>query len=145
MDLNKVMIIGNLARDPRIATTPSGQTVASFTVVTNRQWVSQDGIKQSEAEFHNVVAWGKLAEIVGQYIKKGRKVFVEGRLRTRDWKTQDGSDRKTTEIYADNIIILDKKEDLVVEYTNSDENSSVSSLNNKFDSEGEIDIDDIPI
>ncbi len=106
MDLNKVMIIGNLTRDPEIRTTPAGQSVASFVVATNLVWVDQSGQKQTKAEFHNVVAWRKLAEICGQYLKKGAKVYIEGRLQTRDWVGQDNVKRYRTEIIAENMIML---------------------------------------
>lgn len=102
------MIIGNLTRDPEIRTTPSGQTVANFSVATNRIWTNTQGQKQEAVEYHNVVAWGKLAEICGQYLGKGRKVYVEGRLQTRDWEGQDGIKRYRTEIVAENMIMLDR-------------------------------------
>lgn len=106
MDLNKVMIIGRLTRDPEIRTIPSGQNVASFSVATSRQWKDQQGQPQSVTEFHNVVAWRRLAEIVGQYLKKGKQVYVEGYLQTRSWEDQSGQKRYRTEIVADNMIML---------------------------------------
>ncbi|OGL60493.1 hypothetical protein A3H10_04110 [Candidatus Uhrbacteria bacterium RIFCSPLOWO2_12_FULL_46_10] len=108
MSLNKVMLIGNLTRDPESRTTPSGQMVASFSVATNRVWTNQAGEKQERSEFHNIVAWGKLADIVGKYLARGRRVYVEGRLQTRDWQGQDGVKRYRTEIIADNVIMLDR-------------------------------------
>ncbi len=108
MNLNKAMIIGNLTRDPEVKTTPSGQNVASFSVATNRVWTNAQGQKQEAVEYHNIVAWGKLAEICGQYLNKGRKVYVEGRLQTRDWEGQDGVKRYKTEIVAENMIMLDR-------------------------------------
>jgi len=109
MDLNKVMIIGRLTRDPELRTTPTGQTVASFSVATGRAWTDQGGQKHEETEFHNVVAWRRLAEVIGQYTKKGSKVYIEGRLQTRDWTGQDNVKRYRTEIIADNLIMLDSK------------------------------------
>lgn len=106
--LNRATIIGNLTRDPEVRQTPSGQSVCSFSVATNRTWSGQDGQKQEATEFHNVVAWGKLAEICGQYLNKGRKVYIEGRLQTRDWEGQDGVRRYRTEIITENMIILDR-------------------------------------
>ncbi|MEK7540508.1 MAG: single-stranded DNA-binding protein [Patescibacteria group bacterium] len=106
MDLNKVMLIGRLTRDPELRTIPSGQTVASFSVATSRQWKDQQGQPQSVTEFHNVVAWRKLAEIVGQYLKKGKQVYIEGYLQTRSWDDQAGQKRYRTEIVADNMIML---------------------------------------
>lgn len=108
MNLNKAMIIGNLTRDPEIRTTPSGLTVASFSVATNFVWTDQQGQKRDKAEFHNIVAWRRLAEICGQYLKKGSKIYLEGRLQTRDWVGQDGVKRYRTEIIADNMIMLDR-------------------------------------
>jgi len=109
MNLNKAMIIGNLTRDPETKTTPSGQTVTTFGVATNLIWTDQSGEKQKKAEFHNIVAWRKLGEICGQYLKKGNKVYIEGRLQTRDWEGQDGVKRYRTEIIAENMIMLDTK------------------------------------
>ena len=109
MNLNKAMIIGNLTRDPESRTTPSGQAVCNFGVATNLIWTDANGDKQERAEFHNVVAWRKLAEICSQYLKKGSKIYIEGRLQTRDWEGQDGVKRYRTEIVADNMIMLDSK------------------------------------
>ncbi len=108
MNLNKAMIIGNLTRDPEVKTTPQGTSVASFSVATNFVWTDQSGQKQEKVEYHNVVAWRKLADIIGQYLKKGSKVYIEGRLQTRDWTGQDGVKRYRTEIIADNMIMLDR-------------------------------------
>lgn len=102
------MIIGNLTRNPESRTTPTGQTVTHFGVATNRVWTNSAGERQEEVEYHNVVAWGKLAEICNQYLSKGRKVYVEGRLRTSEWVGQDGVKRHRTEIIADNMIMLDR-------------------------------------
>lgn len=102
------MIIGNLTRDPEIRTIPSGQTVASFSVATNSIWTDKQGQKQEKVEFHNVVAWRRLAEICGQYLRKGSKVYIEGRLQTRDWVGQDEVKRYRTEIIAENMIMLDR-------------------------------------
>ena len=109
MNLNKAMIIGNLTRDPEVRTTPQGAPVASFTVATNQVWNDKDGNKQERAEYHNVVAWRGLAEVIGKYLNRGSKVYIEGRLQTRDWEGQDGVKRYRTEIVADNMIMLDTK------------------------------------
>lgn len=106
--LNRAQIIGNLTRDPEVRNTPSGQSVANFGVATSSVWTDAAGQRQEKTEFHNIVAWGKLAEICGQYLHKGKKVFVEGRLQTREWETQDGQKRRTTEIVADSLIMLDR-------------------------------------
>lgn len=108
MNLNRAMIIGNLTRDPEARTTATGQLVVSFGVATNRSWTNSAGVKQDEVEYHNIVAWAKLAEICRQYLGKGRKVYVEGRLKTREWVGQDGVKRTRTEIIADNMIMLDR-------------------------------------
>ncbi len=101
------MLIGNLTRDPQLRFTPSGTAVCTFGVATNRSWVPSDNSeRQEETEFHNVVAWSKLAEICGQLLHKGDKVYVDGRIRTRDWKTQEGEERRTTEIVIDNMMLL---------------------------------------
>jgi single-strand DNA-binding protein len=108
MNLNKVMLIGNMTRDPESRATPDGTTVTSFSVATNLRWTDKSGQKQDRAEFHNIVAWRKLGEIAAQYLKKGSKVYVEGRLQTRSWTDQQGQKHWRTEIVADNLIMLDK-------------------------------------
>ncbi|MDO8676748.1 MAG: single-stranded DNA-binding protein [Candidatus Azambacteria bacterium] len=102
MNLNKVFILGNLTRDPELRQTATGQNVATFGVATNRIWSNQSG-KQTQTEFHNVVVWGRLAEIAHQYLGKGRLVFVEGRLTTRTWQDQSGQKRNRTEIVGENL------------------------------------------
>ncbi len=106
--LNKVMIIGNLTRDPELRYTPNGKAVASFGVATNRRWTDSSGERQEEAEFHEIVVWGKLAEICNQILSKGRKVYVEGRLHTRSWEAPDGTKRTRVEIIASDMRALDK-------------------------------------
>ena len=107
MDLNKAQIIGRLTADPEVRTTPNGANVASFSVATNFVWIAQGGEKKENVEYHNVVAWRKLADIIAQYVKKGRRVYVEGRLQTRSWEGPDGTKKYRTEIVADNLIMLD--------------------------------------
>lgn len=110
MNLNKAMIIGNVTRDPDVRQTANGATVASFSVATNFFWNDPSGQRQERVEFHNIVAWRKLAEICGQYLRKGSKVYVEGRLQTRDWVDKaTGQKRYTTEIVAENMIMLDRQ------------------------------------
>ena len=105
--LNKVMLIGNLTRDPNLRYTPKGTAVCSFGLATNRSWTPADGgEKQERVEFHNTVSWAKLAEICGQLLHKGDKVYLEGRLQTREWKGDDEQNRRTTEIVIDNMILL---------------------------------------
>ncbi len=107
MDLNKVMIIGRLTKNPEVRATNTGKQVATFSLATNSYYNDASGQRQEKAEFHNVVVWGKLAEICGQFLSKGRRAYVEGRLQTRDWVAQDGTRKYTTEIVAENMIILD--------------------------------------
>lgn len=103
MNVNKVILVGRLTRDPEIRTTPSGQNVASVSMATNSYWTDKSGQKQEKTEFHNVVLWGRLAEIAGQYMTKGSEAFIEGRLQTRAYTAKDGSERRTTEIIGENL------------------------------------------
>ncbi len=103
MNLNKAIIIGNLTQNPEIRKTPAGKSVASFTIATNSVWTNQAGERQEQAEFHSIVAWGKLADIVGQYLAKGRLCMVEGKIQTRSWTDQTGAKHWKTEIIAENI------------------------------------------
>lgn len=107
--LNKVQLIGNLTRDPELRYTPNGTAVCSFGLATNRQWQTEGGERREETEFHRIVAWNKLAELCSQLCTKGRKIYVEGRLQTRTWTAQDGTQRVTTEIVIDDMILLDSK------------------------------------
>lgn len=104
--LNKVMLIGNLTRDPNFRYTPNNTAVCSFGIATNRSWSNDDGTSQEQVEFHNIVAWRKLADICNQLLHKGDKVFVEGRLQTREWQGDDGNTRRMTEVVIDNMILL---------------------------------------
>lgn len=104
------MLIGNLTRDPELRYTPSGTAVCSFGLATNRSWVPSDGSeRKEETEFHRIVVWNKLAELCSQLLTKGRKIYIEGRLQTRSWETPEGEKRQTTEIVADDMVILDNK------------------------------------
>lgn len=107
--LNKVTLIGNLTRDPELRYTPTGAAVCTIGLATNRSWTTDSGEKKEETEFHRVVAWNKLAELCSQLLVKGRKIYVEGRLRTSTWSAQDGSQRQSTEIVIEDMIILDSK------------------------------------
>lgn len=107
--LNRAELIGNLTRDPEMRYIPSGQAVTSFSIATNRRWKDKDGNNQEQTEFHDVVAWGKLAEIMTQILHKGNKVYVEGRLQTRQWDAQDGSKRSRTEIVVNDFVVLSPK------------------------------------
>lgn len=155
MSLNKAQLIGNLTRDPEIKQIPGGSQVATFGVATNFTWTDQSGAKQSKVEFHNVVAWRKLAEICGQFLRKGSKVFVEGRIQTREWEAEDGTKRYRTEIVADNMIMLDKKGDIPessmqrepagIRDSSSSSSSSGSSVGENVPAPaGEVSVDDLP-
>lgn len=109
--LNKVLLIGNLTRDPELRYTPSGAAVCTFGIATNRYYVASDGNKKEETEFIKIVSWNKLAELCSQLLAKGRKVYVEGRLQTRSWETPDGQTKQTTEVVIDDMRILDSRRD----------------------------------
>jgi single-strand DNA-binding protein len=105
--VNKVILIGNLGRDPEVRSTPSGQPVASFTLATSRRWKDKNGQRQEQTEWHQIVVWGKQAEIAGQYLTKGKQIFLEGRLQTRSWDDrQTGEKRYRTEVVCDNFQML---------------------------------------
>lgn len=150
MSLNRVQLIGNLTRDPELRQIPGGQTVASFSIATNFTWTDQSGQRQDKSEFHNIVAWRKLADICGQYLRKGSKVFLEGRIQTREWEGDDGVKRYRTEIVAENMIMLDRKGEAIV----GSEQGFGGGLNKKADMdetipapamrEGDVTIDDLP-
>lgn len=147
MDLNKATIIGRMTADPESRTTPAGQTVVSFSVATSFSWKDTNGEKKEKTEFHNVVAWRKLAEIITQYLKKGSKLYLEGRLQTRSWEDQNGVKKYRTEIIADNMIMLDSKPR---ETTPASAEESIKETKEekveeeKEDDEEEINIEDIP-
>lgn len=152
MNFNKAIIIGRVTKDPEIRTTPNGQSVASLSVATNRVWNSNSGEKQEKTEFHNIVAWGKLAEICGQYLTKGQEVMFEGRLETRAWEGQDGQKRSRTEIIAENMQMGSKsrggQETSRGNYSKPTASSGQTSVNtsqpNETPDEEEIKIEDIP-
>ncbi|HCM68759.1 MAG TPA: single-stranded DNA-binding protein [Candidatus Kerfeldbacteria bacterium] len=138
IDLNKVMLIGNVTRDPESRTTPTGINVVSLGVATNFVWKDQQGQQQRRAEFHNIVVWRKLADIVTHYVKKGSRIYIEGRLQTRSWDDQSGQKRYKTEIVADNVILLDKKGDTPASPAPSAETQAAPGQ------EQEINVEDIP-
>lgn len=109
MNLNKAFIIGRLTRDPELKTLPSGTSVASFSLATNRNWKNKEGEKQEETQFHNIVFFGRQAEVANQYLKKGDMTFVEGRIQTRSWDAQDGSKRYRTEIVGERLQLGPKR------------------------------------
>lgn len=108
--VNKVILIGNLGRDPEVRSTPSGQPVANFTLATSRRWRDKNGQKQEQTEWHTVVCWGKQAEIAGQYLTKGKQVYVEGRLQTRSWDDRNtGEKRYKTEVICESFQMLGQR------------------------------------
>lgn len=145
MTLNKAMIIGNLTRDPELRNTATGATVASFSVATSMVWNDASGQKQQKTDFHNIVAWRKLAEIVGQYLRKGSKVYIEGRLQTTDWTGQDGVKRYRTEIVADNLIMLDSRGGSNANYSSGPNlREDLKEIQVEEESEEEIRVENIP-
>ena len=140
--INKVILVGRLGRDPELRHTPSGTAVANFSLATDERWTS-NGETQSRTEWHNIVVWSKLAEICNQYLTKGRLIFIEGRLQTRDWEDKDGNKRRTTEIVASDMKMLGgRREDAPVGETVAAETGSSSESSN--DMEVGIADDDIP-
>ena len=155
--LNRAQIIGNLTRDPEMRYTPNGQAVASFAIATNRRWKDKDGNNQEQTEFHDIVAWGKLAEIMSQILHKGNKVYVEGRLQTRQWEAQDGNKRTRTEIVVDDFVALSPKgeatsggnlgegvEEFPISSPASEEKATTKKPAKKVEQEEEINLDEIP-
>ena len=104
--VNKAILIGNLGKDPELRYTPGGQAVASFTLATSEKWRDKDGVMQDRTEWHNIVVWGRQAEIAKEYLAKGRPVYIEGRIQTRSWEDKDGNKRYTTEVVANQMIML---------------------------------------
>lgn len=98
--INKVILIGNLGRDPEVRYTPSGTAVANFSIATTENWTNRDGERESRTEWHRIVAWGRLGEICGEYLAKGKQVYIEGRIQTNEWEDQEGNKRQTKEIVA---------------------------------------------
>jgi len=143
MDLNKVQLIGNVTQNIELKQTPTGQSVASFSVATNRSWLDNAGIKQEIAEFHNIVLWWKLAEIAHNYLSKGKKAYIEGRLQTKSREAQDGTKRYKTEIVGENLILLWGKSDWIPDDAGTSQKSPVTQKYRK-PKEDEISIDDIP-
>lgn len=145
MDLNKVQLIGRITQDIELKQTPNGQSVTTLSVATNRNYTDGSGVRQEQSEFHNVVLWGKLAEIASQYLAKGRRVYIEGRLQTRSWDAQDGTKRYRTEIVGENMIMLDGKgPDDNSSSPSYEANSAPAVKRTSPKQEEEISIEDIP-
>lgn len=148
-DLNVVFLMGNLTRDPELRYTPNGQAVTTMTLATNRTWNDQNsGEKKESAEFTDVVVWGKMAENVANFLKKGRRVHVSGRLQTRSWEAQDGSKKYKTEVIATDVIFLDKAGASASGYEGVDEmptdEGEAPKGKAKKEAEEEINIEEIP-
>jgi single-strand DNA-binding protein len=155
-DLNMIFLMGNLTRDPELRYTPNGQAVASFSVATNRYWTDKEsGEKKDSVEYTDIVVWGKMAENVSNFLKKGRRVHVIGRLQTRNWEAQDGSKKYKTEVVATDVTFLDKADGGSSAYEGVDkapeDNGSQgekaetkTKKNVKEEPEEEINIEDIP-
>lgn len=129
---NQAIVMGNLTRDPELRTTPSGQAVASFAVATNRSWVDGSGDRKEAVDYHEIVAWGKLGELANQYLSKGRKVMVVGRLQTQSWE-KDGVKRSRTEIVASDINFLDRPTDGPSDFMPEHQNAPTESKSKKKD------------
>lgn len=136
--VNKVILIGNLTRDPEMRETPSGQPVCTFGIATNREWVTKNNEHKSSAEFHECVAWARLAEICGRYLKKGKLVYLEGYLKTRSWETPEGVKKFKTEIIVQDMIMLEKRpkdaEDLAP-YNEGGATEEIDNFNSTSDEE----------
>ncbi len=145
MNLNKVFLVGRLTQDPELRNTPNGQAVASFSLATNRVWNDQAGQKQEQTEFHNIVVWRRLAEIAGQYLKKGQTLLVEGRMQTRNWVGQDGIKRYRTEVVAENFQMGPKTGagNFVPGQNTASRPSAPASVSNGFSNPAPL--DDIPV
>ncbi|MEM1249837.1 MAG: single-stranded DNA-binding protein [Acidobacteriota bacterium] len=133
--VNKVILVGNLGRDPELRSTPSGQTLAKFSVATTRKWRDRDGNRQEQTEWHNIVCWGRQAEVAGQYLTRGKQVYVEGRLQTDSWEDKEtGKKMYRTEIVCDNFQMLGSRGDA----------PSAPRHDGPQDNYGPADDDDIP-
>lgn len=121
MSVNKVILIGRLGQDPELKYTPSGSPVCNFSLATSENWVDKSGQKQEKTEWHRVVVWGKLAELCGQYLSKGREAYIEGKLQTRSYDDKEGNKRYTTEVQALSVQFLGGKQDQVQSQTTSQE------------------------
>jgi single-strand DNA-binding protein len=113
MSVNKVILVGNLGRDPEVRHTPGGAKVANFTMATNEVWTDRDGQRQQRTEWHRIVVWGRQAETVGEYLRKGRQVYIEGRLQTRQWTDNQDQKRQTTEVVAQRVVLLGGRGDSI--------------------------------
>lgn len=144
MDLNRVQIIGRLTQDPELRQTPSGQSVVSFSIATNYTYKDKGGQEQKMVEYHNIVAWRGLAETISKYLRKGSRVFLEGRLQTRSWDDPSGTKKYKTEIIADNMIMLDSKGGSQGEFMNDAPASNNAPAPFSMNDDDEISIEEVP-
>ena len=146
--VNKVILLGRLGKDPELSYIPSGQSVAKFTMATNRSYKDKSGEWKEETDWHNIVAWGKLGEICAQYLAKGRQAYLEGQIRTRSWEDREGKKRTTTEIIASEVVLLGSRGEGAPEAASRAAGASPSSASSADSSGGsgspEITDDDIP-
>jgi len=152
MNVNKPIIVGNLTRDPEVRTTPNGQTVTSFGIATNSYWTDKNGQKQERPEFHNIVLWGRLAEVAGQYLTKGQQAYIEGRIQNRSYTAKDGTEKRITEIVGENLQLgsrpqggsgfAPKSQPAAQKQTAKPAEEEIPTIN--LDDEEEIKIEDVP-
>lgn len=144
MNLNKVILIGRLTRDPETRTTPNGQNVASFGLATNRVWTDNAGNKQEKTSFHNIVTWGKLADLCQQYIKKGQEVYIEGRMDSRSWEDPQGNKKNRTDIIAQTVQFGSKPRGTEASDSSFEKNTKTKKIDASAPQEEEIDVEEIP-
>ena len=141
MSVNKVILVGRLGQNPEVRYTPSGAAVANFSVATNESWTDKSGQKQERTEWHDIVAWEKLAQICGEYLHKGKMVYVEGSLQTRSWEDQNGQKRYKTEVKANNVVMLSPRQDGA---RSASQASSPAPREASEVAEAPVDDDDVP-
>ena len=141
--VNKVILVGNLGKDPEVRHLENGTTVANFPIATSESYKDREGNRIDQTEWHNVVVWRKLAEIAESYLKKGSQIYLEGKLRTRSWDDQQGNKRYTTEVVADTFTMLGKREDSQSTQSVTNNNSSTSTQNNVIETNNSVE-DDLP-
>ncbi|MEK7347816.1 MAG: single-stranded DNA-binding protein [Candidatus Eisenbacteria bacterium] len=149
--VNKVMLIGNLGKDPEVRSTTSGQRVANFSLATSRSWTGQDGQRQEKTEWHSIVVWGKLAEICEKYLQKGKQVYIEGRIETRSWQDKEGQTKYKTEIICEQMTMLGRAggeknggEDKSVGESGYDAPRGSAPKDESYEPAGNVPDDDLP-
>lgn len=142
MSVNKVILVGNVGKDPEVRYLDSGVAVCNFSLATSESYTNKNGEKVTQTEWHNIVLWRKLAEIAETYVKKGMQLYIEGRIRTRSWEDQDGNKRYTTEIYGDNMQMLGRKSDN--EQASQSSGSETPKTETPAENKAEEETDDLP-